>query len=96
MTKKQPQIFDQLFKAALASEIALLAREIQVRDKCSDQEAIDRAMKEYDKIVLDLQQKQNELRDAQDRKRRDDQLRAQGKPTLKATLGDMIKLKGGR
>jgi len=93
MTMKQPLIINEVFKLALAREVAALAHEIQERDKCSDDEAIERAMKQYDRLVLEAQRQQNELRDAQERKRKEDALRAAGKPTLKVSLGDMLKVK---
>ncbi len=82
-------IVDEAFKKELAHQLALLAREIQARDKCSDQEAIDRAMKEYDRLALEATKRRNDHRDAQERKRAEDALREQGKPTLKVSLGDI-------
>lgn len=85
-------IIDEAFKTALSRELAALAREIQARDGCTDNEAISRAMKEYDRLVLEAQRKRNELKDAQERKRREDAMRARGEPTLKVSLGDVAGL----
>ena len=85
-------IVDETFRAAITVELAALAHEIQARDKCSDNEAIERAMRAYGRLVLMVQQRQNSLRDAQERKRREDELRAQGKPTLRVSLGDIAGL----
>ena len=85
-------IVDVTVRAAIASALATRAREIQARDKCSDDEAIERAMLEYDRIVLEAQQRRDDLKEAQERQRREDELRAQGKPTLKVSLGDVVGL----
>lgn len=89
-------IADEIFRRALATEVAALAHEIQERDGCSDNEAIDRAMEEYDRLVFEARRQENQLRDAREKKRKEDALRAAGKPTLKVSLGDMLKVKSAK
>ena len=82
-------IIDEAFRATLTSELVGLARRIKARDACTDAEAIERAMAEYDKIVIAAKQRKDDLREAQDRKRAEDARRAAGEPTLRVGLGEV-------
>jgi len=82
-------IVDEMFREALARALAVLAREIKARDECTDDEAVDRAMKEYDRLVLRAREYRGDLREAQEKKCREDALRARGMPTLRTRLGDV-------
>lgn len=79
---------DETFKHELAREIAALARVIRARDKCSDQAAVDRAMAEYHKIARRVVRGAPTLEELRARKVAEDTARAEGRPTLKVSLGD--------
>jgi len=79
----------------IAQAVALRAQEIQREQGLSDSESIDAAMSdtEYARIIRGVLAKfREEERELQAKKRKEDQLRAQNKPTLSAKLGDVAKL----
>ena len=96
MNRRPPVVsflLKEAFRIQLAQELANLAREIKARDGCSDEEAITKAMSEYDRIVLEARRRKGSLEAAQTRTQEERQLREENKPTLKASLGDLIRAK---
>jgi len=85
-----PRVADAAFKQALSERLDALAREIKRRDRCTDDQALSKAMQEYDRLVLETARKI----DSQARHRRLGLL-ASGKPTLGVSLGDALRAKRG-
>jgi hypothetical protein len=78
---------------ALTDALVDIARKIKERDGCSDEESIRLAMLEYDRIVAKACRERNSLEEAQERTKTEAKLREEGKPTLKVSLGDLLRNK---
>ena len=90
--------FDHKLQEVLETEwCALRAKQLMETEKLNPTDAVNRAVKEYcDPTAWQeaIQWAESKLHQAQQKKIEEDRLRAEGKPTLKTSFGDLLRKKG--